>query len=281
MYPLLMYPLKSRRPVFPVLLVALFLGACTSEPTGPADPGTGADQADVPLDADFALQVAADEAVADMAVEDAALLFSEDAALGPWAEARDLFRRARRAWLDGDAARARRLALEGRRVLARALWSRRGDSGLDELDDLVDIAVERLDEAADEFARARELRDRLAALREEAASLRVEGHPVQAAERLIFALGIVDRLYHRRLDAPTVGRAVASRAVAAAQALLERVENAVRTDPDHRVRRSLAHATELVRRANAALDRQAWRRAVVLACRSVGWSLHALRLAGG
>lgn len=277
-------PRESRRfaAARPAIALALaLLAACGADPAGPGAPTARTDAADVPVEADFSLQVAADETVGDVVVEDAALWVGEGPGQGPWAEAAEFFRRARRAWLQGDPGRARALALEGRLVLARALIARQGEACLDALEDFVDIAIERLDEASDGYARADELRDRLAALREEAAALRAEDRSVAAAERLIFAVALVDRMNHRfvdgRLDAP----AYAARAVQVAENVLHRVEAAVGRDPGPRVRHALGHATELLRRAEAALDRRAWRRAIVLARRSIGWSLHALRLGTG
>jgi hypothetical protein len=168
--------------------------ACGSEP---AAPGASDFETDAPLTADFEQQVASDELVAEVTVEDAALWAGADAGAGPWAEARQLFRRARRVWRAGDTERAAELALEGRLVLARALVDRRGDEAVEGLEARVEIVIERLDDAEEDFARAGDLRDRLSELLGEARTLREAGDSVGAAERLIFALGIADRLRHR------------------------------------------------------------------------------------
>lgn len=258
------------------LLLASFAAACGNDPAGP-DAEEGGFGEEPPLSAPLELQVAADGTVGEAMIEDAALWVDADASAGPWAEARELFRQARRAWRAGDIDRAAELALEGRLVLARALIDRRGEEGLDALEGHVEAVIERLDEASDDFARADDLAERLSELLAEARRLRVEGNLVGAAERLILALGITDRLRHRTADG-SVAEGIATRAVATAEAIHERVIGIVASDAGPRVRHALAHARELLRRADAALERGAWRRAVVLARRSIGWSLHALRI---
>lgn len=260
-----------------LLLVGVSLAACGGDPTGPNDLAD-AGATEVPTAADFELQVAADETVAEATIEDAALWVADDPATGPWAEARELFRQARRAWRAGDTERAAELAHEGRLVLAEALIERRGTEGLDALEGHVEIIIERLDEAADDYARAAALRDRLATLLEEAGELREAGQLTEAAERLILALGIADRMRHRFEDAVRDAEGYATRAVLAAEQLLTRVDAAIGPDAGARVQHALAHARELTRRASAALDRGAWRRAIVLSRRSIGWSLHAVRI---
>jgi len=251
--------------------------ACADDPVGP-DGGSDSANSEVSTAADFELQVATDETVAEMSVEDAALWVGEDPTLGPWAEARELFRRARAAWRAGDTERAEELAHEGRLVLAEALIQRRGAEGLDALESHVEVIIERLDEAAEDYARAAALRERLSALLDEADALRASGELTGAAERLILALGIADRMRHRFEDASLDLEALATRAVAAAEQVLARVDEAIGPDAGPRVRHALAHARELTRRANSALEREAWRRAIVLSRRSIGWSLHALRI---
>jgi hypothetical protein len=66
--------------------------------------------------------------------------------------------------------------------------------------------------------------------------------------------------------------------VAAAQRVFTRVDEAIGPDAGPRVQHALAHARELTRRAASALEHGAWRRAIVLSRRSIGWSLHALRI---
>lgn len=83
---------------------------------------------------------------------------------------------------------------------------------------------------------------------------------------------------HRYEEASNDAEAYATRAVLAAQRVLNRVDAAIGPDAGPRVRHALAHARELTRRANAALEREAWRRAIVLSRRSIGWALHALRI---
>lgn len=259
-----------------VVGTALALGACAGDTSGPE--ATGSAMSDVPTSADFELQVAADETVAEMAIEDAALWVADDPTAGPWAEARELFRQARRAWRVGDPERAAELAYEGRLVLAEALIERRGIEGLDALASHVEIVIERLDEAAEDYARAGALRDRLAALLEESVELRDGAQLIGAAERLILALGITDRMRHRYDDVSLDAEAYATHAVLAAARILHRVDAAIGPDAGPRARHALAHARELTRRANAALEGEAWRRAIVLSRRSIGWSLHALRI---
>lgn len=256
--------------------LSVLVAACGGEPVGPGSQ-TQERADEPPLTAAFEIQVAADETVAEAMIEDAALWVSADAAVGPWAEARELFRRARRAWRAGDTERAAELALEGRLVLARALVERRGEEGLDALEGHVEAILERLEEAADDYARAAELAERLAELLDVSRAHRADGELVAAAERLILALGIADRLRHR-LTRGSVAEGVATRAVAAAEAIQARVVDAVGPDAGPRVRHALAHSRELLRRANAALEGEAWRRAVVLARRSIGWALHGLRI---
>lgn len=260
-----------------VVLAVAALGGCAGDASGPTG-GGGSATPEVPTSADFELQVAADEAVAEMTIEDAALWVAEDPTTGPWAEARELFRQARHAWRTGDTDRAAELAYEGRLLLAEALIERRGAEGLDALSSHVEVIIERLDDAADGYARAGALRDRLAALLEEAGELRDEGQLTAAAERLILALGIADRMRHRYQAASNDAEAYATRAVLAAERVLNRVDAAIGPDAGPRVRHALAHARELARRANAALESEAWRRAIVLSRRSIGWALHALRI---
>lgn len=260
-----------------VVLTAVALGACAGDASGPEAGGSSA-TSDVPISADFELQVAADATVAEMTIEDAALWVADDPASGPWAEARELFRQARRAWRAGDTGRAAELAYEARLLLAEAVIEKRGLEGLGVLGNHVEIIIERLDEAADEYARAGALRDRLAALLDEAGELRDDGDLTGAAERLILGLGIADRMRYRYEDVSMDAEAYATRAVLAAERVLNRVDAAIGPVKGPRVRHALAHARELTRRANAALEREAWRRAIVLSRRSIGWSLHALRI---
>ena len=255
------------------LIAGLIAASCTADPAGPGEGG-----AELPLMAEFALQVAADEAVSEVTIEDAALWVFEDGTTGPWAEARELFHRARQAWRAGDPDRAAQLARAARLVLAEALIERGGEEGLDALESHVEIIVERLDEAADEYARSGALRDHLLELLAESRELRGAGELTAAAERLILALGIADHMRHRFEDAVRDAEAYATRAVAAAERVYGRVDEAIGPDAGPRIEHALAHARELTRRANAALDRGAWRRAIVLSRRSIGWSLHALRL---
>lgn len=251
------------------------LAACGDDPAGP---GTGQGTEDIAVTADLELQVAVDDVVAEVAVEDAALSFNEDPASGPWAEARELFRQARQAWQNGDTELAAQLAMEGRLVISQAIIDRRGEEGIDALFDRVSNLLTRLEGASDEFERLADLAERMAELLDEATVLRDDGNLVGAGERLILALGMADRMRHRHQDARRNPQAHAEAAVAAATIILNRVEEEIGSDPSERVEHALRHASELIRRANVALGNQALRRAIILSRRSVDWSFLALRL---
>lgn len=260
-----------------VLFVAA-LAACSGDPAGPTPDAGERDAADIPIMESFEVQVAADEVIAEVTIEDAALSVSDDPNGGPWAEARELFRQARQAWRAGDTELAAELAEQGRLVLAAAIIERRGEEGLDALFDRVERIVERLGEAPDDFERAAALKNRLEELLDEATVLRGGGDLVGAAERLILGLGITDRMIHRHRDARRNPAAHAKIAVETAVGTLNRVKEEIGGDPAPRVAHALGHATELARRANNALENRAWLRAIVLSRRSIGWSLRALRL---
>jgi len=256
------------------VLVAGLVG-CGDDPAGPeTDEGT----TDIAITADLDLQVAVDEVVADIIVEDVALFFDEHPSTGPWAEARELFRQAREAWLNGDTELAAEVAMEGRLILSQAIIDRQGEEGIDALFDRVEDLLLRLDGASDEYERLADLAERIGELFDEATVLRNDGDLVGAGERLLLALGMADRMRHRHEDARRNPQAHAEAAVAAATIIFDRVEEEVGSEPGPEVVHALGHASELIRRANIALENQAYRRAIVLSRRSVGWSFRALRL---
>lgn len=256
-----------------VLVVGL--AACGDDPAGP---GTDQGTTDIAITENLELQVAVDDVVADVIVEDAALSFDENPSSGPWAEARELFRQARQAWRNGDTELAAELAMQGRLVISQAIIDRRGEEGLDALFDRVENLLTRLAGAADEYERLGDLADRMSELLDEATVLRDDGDLVGAGERLILALGMADRMRHRQQDARRNPQAHAETAVAAATFIFERVVEEIGPEPGLRVARALRHSGELIRRANVALEHQSYRRAIVLSRRSVGWSFRALRL---
>ncbi|TFG66837.1 MAG: hypothetical protein E4H28_00565, partial [Gemmatimonadales bacterium] len=226
------------------------LSACGDDPTGPgANQGT----ADIAITESLELQVAVDDVVADVMVEDAALFFDESPSSGPWAEARELFRQARQAWSNGDTELAAELAMEGRLVISQAIFDRRGEEGIDALFDRVENLLSRLEGASDEYERLADLADRMGELFAEATLLRGDGDFVGAGERLILALGMADRMRHRHEDARRHPQAHAQAAVAAATIILQRVVEEVGPEPGPRVAHALRHASELLRRANVAL----------------------------
>ena len=258
---------------FAVLVAGL--AACGDDPAGP---GTEQAAADIGIAADLDLQVAVDDVVADVIVEDAALSFDESPTSGPWAEARELFRQVRQAWRNGDTELAAELATQGRLVISQAIFDRHGEEGINALFDRVENLLIRLEGAADEYERLADLADRMGELFDEATVLRDGGEFVGAGERLILALGMADRMRHRHEDARRHPQAHAEAAVAAATIIFNRVEEEIGSEPGPRVEHALAHASELLRRANIALGNQAYRRAIVLSRRSAGWSFRALRL---
>ena len=256
-------------------VLVLGLAACGDDPAGP---GTDQGTEDIAVTADLELQVAVDDVVADVIVEDAALSFEENPSSGPWAEARELFRQARQAWQNGDTELAAELAMEGRLIISQAIIDRKGEEGIDALFDRVQDLLTRLEGASDEFERLADLADRMSTLLDEATVLRADGNLVGAGERLLLALGMADRMRHRHQDARRNPQAHAEAAVAAATIIFERVVEEIGPEPGDRVTHALMHAGELIRRANVALENQAFRRAIVLSRRSVGWSFRALRL---
>ena len=275
-YPRLIRPAAAWKAL--VIAAMLVPVACGESPSGP-DGQDDAGSVDVPITESFEVQVAADPVVAEAMVEDASLAAVDAVASGgPWAEARELFRQARQAWRNGDTEKAAELAEQGRLVLAEALIDRRGQEGFDALLMRVDLLIDRLEDPAEKYARLGELRDRMIELRDEALVLEGDGDLVGASERLIFALAIADRMRHRFHDAVRNPEAFANAAVGIATAVFEEVVEQVGPEADTRPWHALAHARELLRRSNAALEAGAWHRAIVLARRSIGWSWFALRL---
>ena len=65
-------------------VLVMGLAACGDDPAGP---GTDEVTEDIAVTADLELQVAVDDVVADVIVEDAALSMAESPTSGPWAEA--------------------------------------------------------------------------------------------------------------------------------------------------------------------------------------------------
>lgn len=258
-----------------IAVLATGLIACGEDPAGP---GTDPEPADISITENLELQVAVDDVVADVIVEDAALFAGDSPSTGPWAEARELFRQARQAWRNGDTELAAELAMQGRMIISQAILERHGEEGLDALFERVEDLLARLDGASDEYERLADLAARMAELLEEATVLRDDGDLVGAGERLLLALGMADRMRHRHKDARDHAKAHAEAAVTAATIIFERVVEEIGDDAGPRVTHALAHARELLRRAHAALDHQAYRRAIVLSRRSVGWSFRALRL---
>ena len=256
-------------------VVLVGLAACSDSPTGPgSDQGT----ADIAITESLDLQVAVDDVVAEVTIEDAALSLDENPLTGPWAEARELFRQARQAWRNGDSELAAELAMEGRLVISQAILDHRGEEGIDALFDRVENLLSRLEGASDEYERLADLAERIGELLAEATLLRDDGDFVGAGERLILALGMADRMRHRHRDARHDAQGHAEAAVATATVLLNLVVENVGPDPGDRVTHALRHARELLRRADVALENQAYRRAIILSRRSIGWSLRALRL---
>lgn len=251
------------------------LAACGDDTTGP---GTESGTDEIAITADLELQVAVDDVVAEVIVEDAALSFNENPASGPWAEARELFRQARQAWQNGDTELAAKLAMQGRLVISQAIFDRQGEDGIDALFDRVADVMTRLAGASDEFERLADLADRMGELFDEATVLRDDGNFVGAGERLILALGMADRMRHRHQDARRNPQAHAEAAVAAATIIFNRVSEEIGLEPGERVAHARDHASELLRRADVALGNQAYRRAIILSRRSVDWSFRALRL---
>lgn len=251
------------------------LAACGDDPAGP---GTDQGTADIAISEDLGLQVAVDDVVAEVIIEDAAVSLDENPLTGPWAEARELFRQARQAWRSGDTELAAELAMQGRLVISQAIVDRRGEPGIDALFDRVENLLTRLEGAEDEYERLGDLADRIGELLAEATVLRDGGDLVGAGERLILALGMADRMRHRHIDARRDPQAHAEAAVAAATIIFDRVVAEVGPEPGERVVHALRHAGELLRRANIALENQAYRRAMILSRRSAGWSFRALRL---
>jgi hypothetical protein len=254
--------------------VAVLLGGFTACADNPADPGEGS--ADIAITEDLDLQASVDDVVTEVMVEDAAVSFSESPSAGPWAQARELFRQAREAWRNGDTELAAELAMEGRLIISQAIIDRGGEEARDALFERVGSLVERLAGASDEYERLADLAERLEELLGEATVLRDDGDLVGAGERLILALGIADRMRHRHPDARDHAEAHAEAAVEAATFIYEAVVAEVGDAPGPRVAHALGHSRELLRRANAALDNGAYRRAIVLSRRSIGWSLWAL-----
>lgn len=258
-----------------IAVLATGLVACGEDPAGP---GSDPEPADIAITENLELQVAVDDVVADVIVEDAALFAGDSPSTGPWAEARELFRQARQAWRNGDTELAAELAMEGRLIISQAIYDRHGEEGINALFERVEDLLARLDGAADEYERLADLAARMTELLEEATVLRDSGDWVGAGERLLLALGMADRMRHRHQDARDHAKAHAEAAVGAATIIYERVVQEIGNDAGPRVRHALAHARELLRRANAALENGRYRRAIVLSRRSVGWSFHALRL---
>lgn len=256
------------------VIVALLAGftACADNPADPGAEGSG----DIAITADLDLQASVDDVVTDVMVEDAAVSFAESPAAGPWAEARELFRQAREAWRNGDTELAAELAMEGRLIISQAIIDRGGEEALDALFARVESLLTRLDGASDEYERLADLADRIEELLGEATVLRDDGDLVGAGERLILALGIADRMRHRHHDARDRAEQHAEAAVEAATFIYESVVAEVGDAPGPRVAHALAHSRELLRRANNALENDAYRRAIVLSRRSIGWSLWAL-----
>ncbi len=256
-------------------VLVIGLAACGDDPAGP---GTDQATADIAITEDLDLQVAVDDVVADVTVEDAALFFDESPSSGPWAEARELFRQARQAWHDGDTELAAELAMQGRLVISQAIIDRSGEEGLDALFDRVEDLLTRLAGASDEYERLADLAERISELLGEATVLRDDGDLVGAGERLILALGMADRMRHRHQDARRDPQVHAEAAVAAATIIFDQVVEEIGSEPGDRVAHALRHAGELIRRANVSLENQNFLRAIVLSRRSVGWSFRALRL---
>ncbi|MDH3297072.1 MAG: putative nuclear RNA export factor SDE5 [Gemmatimonadota bacterium] len=256
-------------------VLATGLVACGEDPVGP---GSDPAPADIAITEDLELQVAVDDVVAEVIIEDAALFAGDSPSSGPWAEARELFRQARQAWRNGDTELAAELAMQGRLVISQAILDKHGEEGLDALFKRVEDLLARLDGASDQYERLADLAERMAELLDEATVLRDDGDLVGAGERLILALGMADRMRHRHQDARRHAHAHAEAAVSAATIIYQRVVEEVGPEPGFRVAHALAHARELLRRANVALDNHAYRRAIILSRRSVGWSFLALRL---
>lgn len=266
----------SRRLKLGALTVVLVgLAACSDSPVGP---GSNQGTDDIAITESLDLQVAVDDVVAEVTIEDAALFLDENPLTGPWVEARNLFRQARQAWRNGDSELAAELAMQGRLVISQAIFDHRGEEGIDALFDRVENLLSRLEGASDEYERLADLTERMGELLAEASLLRDDGDFVGAGERLILALGMADRMRHRHRDARHDAQAHAEAAVATATLIFDLAAETVGPDPGDRVTHALRHAGELLRRANVALENRAYLRAIVLSRRSIGWSLRAVRL---
>jgi hypothetical protein len=256
-------------------LVATGLAGCSDSPTGPV--GHGNSTADLSVNADMELQVAGDDVLAEVAVEDMVLSMDSphDGTGTPFAEARLCFSEARQLVRQGDQEAAKDQATECRRVLVETLIEQRGEEAIDELFGLVESLVERLSEADDEFERLADLEVAVQALLEEAYGRRDSGDLIGAGERLLLALQITDRMRHRHRDfirnPMNHARLAIARAIEAVRLGSEIIE-----DPTLKQERVMFQATELLHRARFAFDHAAYRRAVVLARRAEARMLFAV-----
>lgn len=262
-----------------LLLAALataVLGGCGDGPSAPDYTGTRS-FTDLPVNADMELQVAGDEVLAEVIVEDMVLsmALSADGAGTMFAGARACFLAARELLRAGDEEGARAKAVECRRTVVEALVGEQGEEAVDELFGRVERLLERLDSADDEFERAQDLEERVETLLKEANELRARGETIQAGERLLLALQLADRMRHRHRefvrDPEGFARLSLARGAEAIRLARDLIE-----EPTPLQERAVFHAEELLRRAGFALAQGHQRRAVVLARRSEGRALFAV-----
>jgi len=255
----------ARRTATIVTVLLLGLAGCSETPSAPDF------QADGQLTEDAELEIAADETLSEVLVEDAETGMedpSDPEVADLLAGARERFRAARLARRDGNAAEARRLAKEARTRLARALIADRGEEALAELRERLEVFLAGLDGELEDLEEPRGLRERLAALSGRAGRFADRGQREAAAERFLFALQRADLSRARRHDRETDRFAFARLQVARAGEavdLARRLLEEAATGPTETQRQLLAKAERLAEVASAALQRDALRRAAVYA----------------
>lgn len=253
-------------------LVAIGTAACDDNSTGPADSES---TTELGVNADMELQVVGDADLTEVLIDDASLSMASSVDGPPFGAGRECFRDARQLLRNGDEEAARTQARECRMNVVRAVFEHRGEEVIDEWFARVENLVERVGEAADEFARLAELETKLRGLLEEAYVLRDGGDLVGAGERLVLALQIADRMRHRHPDFDRDPAAVVRLAMARSGEAIRLAERLI-PEPTVKQETILFRAVELRRRAQFSLEHGWYRRAVAQAHRAEQLSLVAV-----
>lgn len=263
----------TRRETMRMLAAVLAAGALACD--GTTGPEGGGAMTDLPLTHDMEMQVVGDSDVSDLLVEGLALHAGRNPDDAQFRAGTDCFREARQLLRAGEAEAARERARDCRTMMVQVAIESHGERAVDEMFARVEVLVERIEEADDEFARLADVGVRIRGLLDEARARRANGDLVGAGERLMLALQLADRMRHRHPTFVADPRVHVRIAIARSGEALRLAEDLIEA-PSQLQERVLFRASEHHRRALFALDQGWHRRALIQARHAEQLALYAV-----